>query len=256
MTYLLLAFIFYAILLNTSALILITYLNRQNSADRSQKSAITNTAVSVIETVKINKVEDYSMLKTYTDKSTEGLNEIEKQLLLDYFTFKETIAKIKADNAELIAEFDPDKKRTRKAKEFDYSQEYWLTDSLPYIKVGRNKLGGGNGKISVKAIKPEDVERMNAWYNSRNPHVEREQLLSICDCGGHMRTEFKRTDELIQDEEDSNRQIRKAITVYTCDNCGKTDIDEKGSSGKYLKSAEFKPLPLSESEETELEPVY
>ncbi len=251
MTYILLAFIFYTILLNTSTLILITYLNRQKRPISRQKAVIT-------DAIEIKHVEDYSMLKTYTDKSTDGLNEIEKQLLLDYFTFKETIAKIKADNAELIAEFDPDKKRTRKVKEVDYSQESWLTDSLPNIKTGRNKLGGGNGKISVKAIKPEDVERMNAWYNSRNPHVEREQLLSICDCGGHMRTEFKRTDELIQDEEDSNRQIRKAITVYTCDKCGKTDIDESGQSGKYLKSAEFKPLPLSESEEAELEavPVY
>jgi len=302
MEYILLAILFYAILFNAGTLVLITALNRQKTTDRPQKSATITATVKttiaepceiceyhdcqtcadykpeaiepipeviseiiqnvVIDTV-INKVEVSDMLRTYTDKPTDGLTEIEAQLLLDYFKFKETVNQIKTNHAELIDQFDLDelKKKTRKVKSIELPvtpDDYWMADNFPWLRTGKNKLGGGTCRLSATSIKPATIARMDDWYNSQNPPVEREMLLSTCpDCAGHMRTEFKRTTILEQDEEDHKRKIRKMVTVYTCDKCGKTDADS-GSCGKYLKSAQVELLPLSESEINELEaiPVY
>ncbi len=207
--------------------------------NRDLERSLTILPIQEAETVIINKKE-VNMLSNYTQKDTDNLSEIEKQLLMDYFRFREVVNQIKADYPHLITEYEIENKpkRTRKAKEAQTDIEDWQQINFTWLKTGRNKLGGGTCRISASKLTQKSLDRMWDDYNQAYGVTEREQLVSKCPkCNGHFRTTFERGDELVQDEEDNSRMVRLQFTRYTCDDCGHTLTSKK--SGEYLVKADY-----------------
>jgi hypothetical protein len=260
MFYILLAFIFYAILFNTLSITLLIALKRPQRPDRGQNATHCRACnVLLIEhnhgcqwddlkqvpIAQINIREDFSMLKEYVTTDTSTLSEVEQRLLLDYFRYKEVVSELKSNYPELAKQYgildEPKKRKVKVASEpietVQETIEDWLQDSFPGLKSGRNKLGGGTCRLSASKITAKMVERMDAEYTAIYGITEREILVSKCPkCNGHFRTSFERTDEFEVDEEDYQRKIRKQVTRFTCDDCGHTLI---GSCGDYLVNKEY-----------------
>jgi hypothetical protein len=269
MFYILLAIATFCIFYSTLSITLMCTLKRSKQADRGQIATHCRACnVLLIEhnhgcqwddlkQVPIEQINITESETMQTITATDTLSDIEQRLLMDYFKYKEVVNQIKTDYPELAKQYgilDEPKKRTRKAASEPISEpvqetiETWLQDSFPGLKSGRNKLGGGTCRLSLKNVTAKMVERMDAEYTAIYGITEREMLVSKCPkCNGHFRTSFERTDEFEVDKEDYQRKIRKQITRFTCDDCGHTLI---GSCGDYLVNKEYdavanaKPKPL------------
>jgi hypothetical protein len=197
-----------------------------------------------------NKIKeiDRMALANFTTMNITTLDELETEILLDYFKGQEAIKHLQNGYSYLATQFgitfEPVKKPRKVKTVIEQAQEVVenhdsIPDTMAHLTSGKNALGGANGHITnhikfTPKVLAELAERFNKNWGTI---PERTRLISTCPkCNGHLRTSFTYDDnELVRDEQDTSRQIRQSYTVFNCDSCGHTEKHKGCVSGQYLK---------------------